>query len=262
MDQFVGARKGNLSRVQELVTAANVDKQDAGKQTALHNACQGGWDEVAAWLIGVGADVDAQNSLGWTPLHCCAFNNSSRCAHLLLEAGADAAIATNDGKIPLNFAYMSAECCALLIAAHPTGVYHVRRDGTTPLHRAADLGLPEVCHVLLEAGSVVDAVDKGGHTPLYGAICSELRENAELLLDHGAQFERATFDLDASEIPEWAVSFVARRNACRSSCRAMLELTRRRSQVIGTNNRDVLGLIARIIWHSRRDKSWGASTKQ
>ena len=100
-----------------------------------------------------------------------------------------------------------------------------------------------------------------GDTPLYLALRHNKRDVAELLLDHGAHLEVVKLDGSLRAIPDWAVSFVARRNACRSSCWAVLELARRRSCVIGGNTRDVLGLLARMIWDQRRDESWNGNQK-
>lgn len=42
--------------------------------------------------------------------------------------------------------------------------------GCTPLHRAASTGNSELCELLIEEGAEVDAVDKGGQTPLMNAV--------------------------------------------------------------------------------------------
>jgi hypothetical protein len=80
--------------------------------------------------------------------------------------------------------------------------------------------------------------------------------NAKLLLDRGAKLERVMLDDVLKAIPFWAVSFFACRNACKLSCWAVLELARRQSRVIDGNSRDVLCIIARMVWQSRRDQCW------
>lgn len=42
--------------------------------------------------------------------------------------------------------------------------------GCTPLHRAASTGNSELCELLIEEGAEIDAVDKGGQTPLMDAV--------------------------------------------------------------------------------------------
>jgi ankyrin repeat protein len=246
MNQHHAARKRDWGRVQQLVTKENVNKRDGEGPTVLSIACTEGDAGVVAWLLGMGADVNVRDNLGWTPLHIAALYWRPRCVQLLLGVGADTSVADNEGYIPLHFASNSAECTALLIAAHPAGVHVVGNIGYTPLHRAVECGVVDVCSLLLDAGSVVDAVNKDGYTPLHWALFNNTkRDVAELLLDRGAQLERVKLDNGLKAIPEWAVSFVARRNACRSSCVAVLELARRRSRVIGGNTKAELLLYCR-----------------
>ena len=54
------------------------------------------------WVLGLGANKNARDNGGWTPLHWAAYNSHPRCVQLLLEAGADAGIASNDGSIPYS----------------------------------------------------------------------------------------------------------------------------------------------------------------
>ena len=68
MDQYGAAEDGDLALLQELVSAANVDERDADGWTVLHYACKGGHAHVVEWLLGLGADVNARNNYGSTPL--------------------------------------------------------------------------------------------------------------------------------------------------------------------------------------------------
>lgn len=251
MEQFLAAQISDLARLYELVSAANVDERDEGGKTVLHHACWGGHHDIVEWLLGLGANKNPRDRFGRTPLWVATLLKHPRCVQLVLAAGADAGIARNDGRIPLHYAYDSADCTALLISAHPAGVNVVDNDGETPLHAAARRGIADVCRLLVAAGNAIDVVDNNGFTPLYWALCYDKHDVAELLLDRGARLDRVKLDDDLKSIPEWAVSFVASRNACRSSCWAVLELARRRSRVIGGNRRDVLRLIAKCMWELR-----------
>lgn len=257
MDQYDAAYAGDLVRVKELVTAANVNAVDDGLMAVLLYACEGGHAHVAEWLIEVGADVHCKDERGNTPLHLAAPNASARCVAVLLAAGADPALASGNGSIPLHCAFLSTESAALLISAHPAGVWDVCKRLGNPLHHVAYGGTVDVCRVLLDAGCITDAFDSDRRTPLWWAFFNRKRDNAELLLDHGARLDRVKLDGEyVKAIPEWAVAFAARRDACRVSCWVVLKLARCRSPVIGRNQRDVLGIVARIVWESRRDPSW------
>jgi ankyrin len=79
--------------------------------TPLHCAASSsseGSVAVAGLLLAAGADKDAQDDLGGTPLHVCSRSGNVGVATILLEAGADANIRDDDGRTPL-------ECCS---AAH------------------------------------------------------------------------------------------------------------------------------------------------
>jgi ankyrin repeat protein len=59
-------------------------------------------------------------------------------------------------------------------------------DGWTPLHKAADTGLPEMTSILLELGCKIDAKDNKGLTPLHLAARRGHLEIVQILGDAGA----------------------------------------------------------------------------
>lgn len=77
------AKKGNLARVQRLVTPENINCRDAQgrNSTPLHLAAGYNNVEVAEFLLEHGADVNAQDKGGLIPLH-----NASSYGHLDIAA--------------------------------------------------------------------------------------------------------------------------------------------------------------------------------
>jgi ankyrin repeat protein len=55
-------------------------------------------------LLDRGADVNARQQLGFTPLHAAAGNGDEAMADLLLARGADATLKSDDGKTPADVA--------------------------------------------------------------------------------------------------------------------------------------------------------------
>ena len=77
VDIFVASIMGDLGLVQQMIetnpqllSSATPDKHFLGKKlTPLHLAAQGGHTELAHWLLGQGADVNAKSHQDFTPLH-------------------------------------------------------------------------------------------------------------------------------------------------------------------------------------------------
>ncbi|WP_409152637.1 ankyrin repeat domain-containing protein [Fretibacterium fastidiosum] len=86
-------------------------------------------------LIQAGADVNAKNEYGWTPLMIAAIENTPEVLKVLIEAGADVNAKDRNGLTPLMHA-----------AGHNTN--------------------PEVLKVLLEAGADAKAKNNEGKTAL------------------------------------------------------------------------------------------------
>ena len=101
-----------------------------------------------------GADVDARNQDGYTPLHWAAMDGHVETAALLLDRGAD--LEARD--------------------AH----------GATPLHGAAACEQPGTAALLLDRGADVDARDERGATPLHYALKKGHARTVEVLRKHGS----------------------------------------------------------------------------
>ena len=71
-------------------------------QLLLHLAAQGGHKEIAELLIAAGADVNAKNKYGTTPLHKAAFYGHKEIAELLIANGVDVNAKKNNGRTPLD----------------------------------------------------------------------------------------------------------------------------------------------------------------
>lgn len=92
--------------------------------TALHSAVADGGDpRIARVLVAAGADVNARQRHGWTPLHGAADSGDRGLVELLLQRGADPAATHDGGKTALDIAREKghAEVIGILEAAERRG---------------------------------------------------------------------------------------------------------------------------------------------
>ncbi|XP_072386285.1 poly [ADP-ribose] polymerase tankyrase [Diabrotica undecimpunctata] len=139
------AKKGNLARVQRLVTSDNINCRDAQgrNSTPLHLAAGYNNVEVAEFLLENGADVNAQDKGGLIPLH-----NASSYGHLDIAA---------------------------LLIKYNTVVNATDKWGFTPLHEAAQKGRTQLCALLLAHGADPFLKNQEGQAPVDLASADDVR---------------------------------------------------------------------------------------
>ncbi len=144
-----------------------------GNRTLLHEVAGQGNAHIVAVLLRLGADPNAMDGGGHTPLYCVSnaypFDGSARAivVSLLVQAGAN-----------INVRDKAKQCTALHMAARRGNVSVAQsllacgadteaRDisGDTPLHRAVKCGHVEIAAFLLSHGADMQAKAKNGKTP-------------------------------------------------------------------------------------------------
>ena len=155
---------------------------------ALHlAACVGDLARVEA-LVKQGANVDAKDELGWTPLYWATCLARIEVAKFLVANGASVNVVTNDAGTPLMQAVMAGDRELVdLILSGGADINAKSQDGRTALHYAAVYGYREVAEFLIAKGADVNAKTNGGQTPLDVALLQNRAAMVEMLTAKGAE---------------------------------------------------------------------------
>ncbi len=148
---------------------------------------KGGSDAVE-YLVDAGANVNAQDKYGSTPLHNVAMNGYERGVEVLIANGADVNKKSNDGRTPI----MTAETVEIIDMLEKAGadIHATSRMGETILHYAAHRGHLDVVKYLIEKrGFSPNQKDKEGETPLHEAMKGGfylIEDTVSMLIKKGA----------------------------------------------------------------------------
>jgi ankyrin repeat protein len=169
------AMRGDAAEVRRLVQAgADVNAAQADGATPLHWAAYHGDVSMALLLLEAGADVAAANRNGSTPMWLAASQGDAAVIEALLENGADANEALPLGRRPLMLAARSGSVAAVRVLLERGADLNAKEDarGTTALMQAADQGHADVVAVLVEHGADVAAASapvlRDGRTAALG----------------------------------------------------------------------------------------------
>lgn len=104
---FRAAWGGHIELAELLVAhGANVNEKDDNGETPVHGASAWGRSKIVRWLIFKGAEVNAP-AKGYTPLHWAAQNGTGIVAQVLLDTGANPNATDHTGTTPLDRARQS-----------------------------------------------------------------------------------------------------------------------------------------------------------
>jgi Notch-like protein len=155
---------------------------------------------------------------GESPLHLAARHARADAAKKLLDAGADANAQDHAGRTPLHAAIASDAqgVFHILLKNRATNLNAKTFDGTTPLILAARLAIEGVVEQLIEAEVDVNCADDHGKTALHWAASVNNEEAVNILLAHGA-------NRDAQDNKDETPLFLAAREGSFEAARALLD---------------------------------------
>jgi uncharacterized protein len=171
-----------------LAAAAALVCAPALADSPLADAIENGRRDLALELIGRGADVNAAQADGTTPLHWAAYQLDVDLVERLVKRGAHAATQNRFGATPLGEAAKAAnsKIVALLLKAG-ADVNAANGDGETALMLVSRTGSAEVARQLISAGADVNAREAWrDQTALMWAAEGAYADLVKLLIEHGA----------------------------------------------------------------------------
>lgn len=185
----------NVETVKLLLAKADVKRRDDAGQTVLFGAVRSGKIDIIRAILERGADINAQNAYGDTPLHLTARGDGTGAASpnsdllkMLLDAGANPNLANARGDLPLHLALRRDITLDRTLNAQ-TGDYPA-----PPNPNAIPRGL--LLAPLIDKTDI-NARDGGGFSPILLTLIARDSESRDLIRDRNPKMDSTTALFDA-----------------------------------------------------------------
>ena len=155
--------------------------------TALHMAVFGRQDNMAAWLIEHGANLEAESSEGETPLLNGCFQDNINILKVLVEYGAVTNVSDLSGSTAfLRSVEHSSTAQVGFLLENGAKIADRNEFDEDALHIATSVRSLDKLKLLLDHGASVYTPDQYYRTPLHIAVEQDFTEAINILLQHGA----------------------------------------------------------------------------
>ncbi len=182
---FPVIREGDLNRLKELAAKQRGARLAPEGWSPLHLAARQGKLEMAQALLDAGADLEARDDLGRTPLFMAAMGT--------LEVGPI-------GSQPAQEAHANHVTMAEFLCGRGAQVDVRANNGQTPLQMACVWGVTGIVEMLLERGAFLDNRADTERTPFLEAAGHGRIPVLRLLAQHGANRDARAFGRTAVDL--------------------------------------------------------------
>ncbi|XP_066247914.1 protein phosphatase 1 regulatory subunit 16A isoform X2 [Euwallacea similis] len=259
------AARNDIDEVRRLLMkGVSPDSCNEDGLTALHQCCIDDNEPMLSLLLEYGANVNAEDSEKWTPLHAAATCGHLKLVKILIARGANLLAVNADGNMPYDICedeqaldYIESEMAkngvtqqlidetrasterrmltdVRAYAQRGENLEQYDSQGATPLHIAAANGYISVVEFLLDQGVRTDVKDKDDWQPSHAAACWGHIDVLEILAQSGANLNARNKNdetpADICEDPEIKERILELRNEQETKRQAEAKRKVRRSQ--------------------------------
>lgn len=143
-----------------IASGADINAKNSNGNTPLYEASKHGHIGIVIFLLKNNTDVNATSAKNAVPLHVAVLNGHIKTVKLLLNHKADVNAALSNGSTALMLAiyHEQLEVANLLLQYNPN-IHAASKDGYTALCSAVQRGYTALTKVLLDAGAKADPVE-------------------------------------------------------------------------------------------------------
>jgi len=154
----------------------------------MHDAAKKGDEVELKWLMSQGANVNAKDNEGRTPIHYAAREGHYKAMDLLIKQNANVNAQDHNNMTPMHYAVGNNHSAAMeLLKKYDANVDAKDINGMTPMHYATENGHFNTMQLLKKLGANVRANDDKGRTPMHvAAIKSGQKKVIRWLKEQGA----------------------------------------------------------------------------
>ncbi|MDR1899631.1 MAG: ankyrin repeat domain-containing protein [Treponema sp.] len=170
-----------------MITPLTLEARDGLGNSVLHYVCQWGLDDQIPFVVGQGADTEAANATGETPLFTAVKYDNASTIRALLANGASLNSRDTLGNSALHAAVRwDAPRAAETLLEAGIDINAHSLNGNTPLHDAVSLGIVAMETLLVRYGANLEVRDAEGNTPFMEAVTAGYPLAMERLAELGA----------------------------------------------------------------------------
>ena len=179
-------RKANktLSISRLLVQQSVLEASDRAGFKPIHTAAYHGMANMVTILLASGAEIEAKNNIGGTPLHVALHSDRfAEIGKILLSNGADPGAADAQGMTPLHRAAFAGnvDMIRMLVTAGAKRRSTYNHLGDLPIHTAVRKGHVPAIEALVTEGTDLEATTSFGDTLLHIAVLTNQCQVVEYL---------------------------------------------------------------------------------